>query len=153
MNDEERFWSKVEKSDGCWQWVGCTQPNGYGQFRRNGRARSAHRTAFELANGFIDPSQDVDHICFNRGCVNPAHLRQVTRKQNLEHRRGAQTNSRSGIRGVSWHKRAKKWMAEVQHHGKSHYLGLFTDLKEAEEAAAAKRQELFTHDDYEKAAS
>jgi len=153
---EERFWSRVDKSGGeCWNWTGGLK-NGYGQFNgyQDGARRNlkAHRVSFELANGPIPTGLEIDHICHNRACVSPTHLRLATHKQNNEHLQGAKASSASGIRGVFWNKRTKKWVAEVQHHGKSHHLGYFDSVAAAEVAAIAKRLELFTHNDTDRAA-
>ena len=80
----EKFWSKVNKTDGCWLWIGCTSKQGYGQFSVcRSKLVVAHRFSFELANGSIDRSLVIDHVCRVRNCVNPAHLRQVTHVQNV----------------------------------------------------------------------
>lgn len=72
------FWKKVNKTDGCWDWIGANNGNGYGQFRR----LRAHRISFQLAHGSIPAGYVVDHICRNRSCVNPCHLRLVTLRIN-----------------------------------------------------------------------
>ena len=58
----------------------------------------------------------------------------VTSKQNHENRGGAQRNSKSGVRGVSWHSRKKCWRAEVGHNGKHIDVGLFDTIEEADAA-------------------
>ncbi len=69
----ERFWGKVQKSDGCWQWTGHQSQDGYGQFKEciDGVAKSvrAHRKAWELTNGAIPDGLLVLHHCDNRLCV------------------------------------------------------------------------------------
>lgn len=149
---EERFWAKVDKSGDCWTWQAATIPSGYGYFGVDGKMSYAHRLSYEWANpGGLD-GLEVDHICHTRSCVRPDHLRAVTRKQNCENLSGAMTNSRSGLRGVSWHKRAGKWQVHVNHDGTKHYLGLFADKAGANAAAIAKRNELFTHNEMDRAA-
>lgn len=84
----DRFWEKVGKDgpDGCWVWTAGTTPNGYGTFTIGGRqegTRGAHRVAYELARGPIPPGLQIDHLCRNRLCVNPAHLEVVTNRENV----------------------------------------------------------------------
>ena len=85
----------------------------------------------------------LDHICHNRACVKPEHLRLVTNKQNQEHRRGATARSQTGVRGVSPH--LGLWRAQVGHHNENITVGYFDTIAEAEAAVIAKREELFTH--------
>lgn len=147
------FWAKVDKSGKCWVWTGSKERRGYGYFNLHGKIKKAHRLSYEWANGPIPPGIQIDHICFNKACVNPAHLRPVTNKQNNEHRTGAQANSKSGIRGVTWHSRVKKWQAYVVHNKKQIHLGYFATTEEAAAAATAKRNELFTHNDLDRTAA
>lgn len=143
---EERFWQKVQKGSECWEWTGSTNNNGYGTVRQDGKSKTAHRVAYELAVGPIPAGNVVDHVCFNKSCVNPAHLNPCTQKQNLENRPSAYSNSKTGVRGVypSPH-RSDKWVGQVKHAGKIHYLGTFDTIAEAEAVVIAKRNELFTN--------
>ena len=80
----DRFWSKVQKQDdGCWIWNGAHNNYGYGRVYKDGRCLSAHRVAYEIAEGPVPPGLDLDHLCRVRDCVNPAHLEPVSRKENL----------------------------------------------------------------------
>lgn len=144
MTAKERFDAKVEKSDKCWMWTASKDSAGYGKMYFEGRVVGAHRISFLLHNGDIPEGYEVDHECHVVACVNPDHLRLATPKQNVEHRNGAQANNTAGVRGVRWHKRVKKWEAVVTHHGKQIFLGYFTEMSEASEAARVKRAELFT---------
>lgn len=78
-----RFWSKVDKTDGCWLWAGAHDRYGYGQVRLASRLQLAHRVAFELTVGPIPDGLELDHLCRVRTCVNPSHLEPVTHKENL----------------------------------------------------------------------
>ena len=97
---EQRFLSKVEKVEsGCWQWKASAGPTGYGHFSMrhpNGgwEMRIAHRVSYELFVGPIPEGLELDHLCKNRGCVNPTHLEPVTRKENCR-RGGGPTGDRA----------------------------------------------------------
>lgn len=87
MSVEDRFWPKVDKSDpgGCWLWTAAKGKGGYGNFGVTPRKTAyAHRFAYELMVGAIPEGLQLDHLCRNKACVNPAHLEPVTCKENLE---------------------------------------------------------------------
>lgn len=78
----------IDPATGCWNWSGTLTNRGYGSVCREGKKLLAHRVVYRAARGLED-HQDLDHLCRNRRCVNPAHLEIVTRGQNC--RRGANT--------------------------------------------------------------
>lgn len=81
---EDRFWSKVNKTDECWVWTAGLFSNGYGQFWDGNKIRGAHRYAYELAYGSLDGGLVIDHLCRNIRCVRPDHLEQVTSAVNSQ---------------------------------------------------------------------
>jgi hypothetical protein len=82
ISTEERFWSKVEKTEKCWNWTGSTA-RGYGQFRNELlKMEKAHRYSYRLHKGEIPTDLFVLHSCDNPKCCNPEHLRLGTLKEN-----------------------------------------------------------------------
>lgn len=149
---EERFWSKVNKTESCWIWMGVTNDSGYGLHSVNKVHVRAHRFSWETLVGLIPEGMQIDHQCRKRDCVNPSHLRLATNKQNQEHITKRSNNS-SGYRGVTFDKRKNKWSVMVMHEGRNHFGGNFDDVHEAGEAARVLRLELFTHNDLDRIAS
>ena len=72
-----RFDEKVEPEpmSGCHLWVGATTPSGYGMFWWRGKRQPAHRFSYTRAHREIPEGLVVDHMCCNKACVNPDHLR------------------------------------------------------------------------------
>jgi hypothetical protein len=79
----ERFWSKVEKTNYCWNWKGRLNGGGYGQFWYKRKRVLSHRIAYEFIKGKISEKMTIDHLCRNRSCVNPNHMEVVTNKENI----------------------------------------------------------------------
>lgn len=83
---EERLWPRVDKSGECWVWTGHRvgrSDQHYGSIKVNGRQRRVHRVAYELLVGPIPDGMELDHLCRNHRCVNPAHLQPVSRRENI----------------------------------------------------------------------
>lgn len=81
----ERFHSKYKVNDetGCWDWTASKNHLGYGQYWDGKRRAKAHRFSYEALVGPIPEGLVIDHLCRNRGCVNPAHLEPVTQRRNV----------------------------------------------------------------------
>ena len=131
--------------NGCLIWTGNLGGAGYGRINVNGKRMKAHSYAWERANGPIPEGLMIDHMCFNRACVNIEHLRLATRAQNAENRSGAVAGSTSGVRGVYLDRRTGKWYVQVRRGGKSYYGGWHDNLEDAAEDARQMRARLMTH--------
>ena len=140
-----KFWAKVSKSDACWTWLGAPNGGGYGRFTVRGDRWYAHRLSLSIHSGGVDRNLVVDHMCHNTLCVNPSHLQAVTVKENMENLISAHKGNVSGVRGVRWDKRLKKWRASISHYGKPVQVGMFTDLKQAEKAVIEARNRSYTN--------
>lgn len=81
---EERFWQKVDKSEGCWLWTAATNPKGYGCFAPTpDNQMGAHRFSYMLAKGPIPDGLFVLHRCDVPACVRPDHLFLGTQRENI----------------------------------------------------------------------
>ena len=80
---EDQIWDRVEKTETCWTWRGHIDVRGYGRASLRGRKWYAHRLVFSLANGPVPDGLELDHLCRNHSCVNPAHLEAVPHGVNV----------------------------------------------------------------------
>lgn len=90
----EDFWSKVNKTDGCWLWTGRGNPDNYGLYSMKRKPHRVHILAWEESNGPVPPGMVLDHVCHtnecllrsqcpHRRCVRLDHLRVTTVKINI----------------------------------------------------------------------
>src|SRR5580700_875106 len=94
----ERLLSRliIDWDTGCWNWTGAKGLNGYGLFSLNGRFVCTHRAAYMILAGPIPDGLELDHLCRNVACANPAHLEPVTHRENM--RRGTKATQTHCIR-------------------------------------------------------
>ena len=82
-----RFWAKIQVlENGCWEWTAYRFWHGYAAFRWGGKKGTVvygHRFAYQMLVGPIPVGLECDHLCRNKGCVNPAHIEPVTRSENM----------------------------------------------------------------------
>lgn len=79
---QDRFWAKIQRTETCWDWTGAINSRGYGVIKKNDNILLAHRYSYQEHKGKIPTGISIDHVCHNKRCVNPSHLRLATDKQN-----------------------------------------------------------------------
>jgi hypothetical protein len=72
----------------------------------------------------------IDHINHDKLNNSRSNLRIVTQQQNCMNK-GKHKNNTSGIIGVNWHKKYKKWVAQINLNNKKIHIGLFDNFDEA----------------------
>jgi hypothetical protein len=78
-----RFLKRIKVSDGCWEWDGGHDSNGYGRFALESRKQGyAHIYAYQKFVGPVPKGLELDHTCRNPGCCNPKHLEAVSHRIN-----------------------------------------------------------------------
>ncbi|WP_395451154.1 HNH endonuclease signature motif containing protein [Aminobacter sp. UC22_36] len=121
--------------------AGVIGAKGYRRIKFAGKTWSAHRLIWIYINGQIPDGLQVDHINGNRSDNCLDNLRLVTNAENSRNQSMPRNNT-SGVMGVVWHRRARKWQAQVKITGQTKYLGLF-DTIEAASSACAKAEIAF----------
>lgn len=107
-----------------WKWYFC---NGYAmrnKLDRTGLIRM-HRLINNTPKGLF-----TDHINRNKLDNQRHNLRTVNKSLN-EHNTEVRKNSKSGVKGIFWEKRRKKWRSEIMINHKSIFVGYFNNLSKA----------------------
>lgn len=81
-----RLMAKVSKdpATNCWNFLSSIHPKGgQGRFFFEGRCRDAYVVAYKLLKGPVPPDTELHHECENRQCVNPAHLKPMSRRDHV----------------------------------------------------------------------
>lgn len=89
FKNHEKFLSKIRinSESECWEWRGCLTKQGYGIYGLlNGdkyKTHPAHRVSYSIFKGELSEILVLDHVCKNKACVNPEHLREVLHVINV----------------------------------------------------------------------
>jgi hypothetical protein len=91
---------RIQKTDGCWLWLGHIAKSGYGVTSTGGytpeRVMHAHRFSYLILAGPIPNGLEPDHLCRNRSCINPSHLELVTHAENMRRAATHRTHCKKG---------------------------------------------------------
>ena len=88
--------------NGCWNWQQWIDKLGYGQVSFQGKVHLAHRVFFLVFTGELP--KELDHLCDNRRCCNPEHLKPVTHYENLMRGNGMGAINRDKTHCIRGHK-------------------------------------------------
>ena len=121
--------------------AGGLRGNGYVYISIDCRSYLAHRLAWFYVHG-VWPDGDLDHrdICPTPNWI--SNLKPKTRSGNMQNRAKPNSNNKSGLLGVRYHRRSGKWTSEITVGGKSKYLGLFASPELAHEAYVSAKKQL-----------
>lgn len=87
----------------CWEWRGDTSLDGYGRCTIDEVYTYGHRVSYQLFHGGISKGMQIDHLCRNRGCCNPAHLEMVTCKENVLRGEGITARQARSVECINGH--------------------------------------------------
>lgn len=140
-------WKERIRSDGRRDYhsgkiAGTLHPKGYIQIKIDEKKYLGHRLAWLYTHGYL-PEHQIDHKNQIRNDNEIKNLREVTRSCNMQNCK-INKNSISGVTGVRWDKRAKRWHARIQKNNKGIHLGYFSNLTDAAQARYAAEQIHFT---------
>jgi hypothetical protein len=89
---KQRAYEKWEADADCWISTYSTASHGYAQIgwqtKQERKVVLAHRAAWEHVNGPVPPGMTIDHLCKQRRCVNPQHLRVLDNFENARRTSG-----------------------------------------------------------------
>ncbi len=107
--------------------------------RRNvPHSRGHGQTSFYMHHAVLGalPSSLIDHLNHDTLDNQGLNLRLSDKTKNALNRKGANSGTKSGVRGVSWNKSCGKWQSEIVVSGKRKYLGVFDTIESAAKAYA-----------------
>ena len=120
--------------------------NGYFvvNFRKNNKSytKTVHRIVASMFLRKIENKPFVDHIDGNKTNNNINNLRYVTNQENAMNAK-LNCKTTTNIKGVTYYKNLKKWIAQITVNGKHIHIGCFDNIEDAINARVKKAKELF----------
>ena len=124
--------NKVHRSNNAkkGQESGAISGSGYCMVWFENKSYRTHRIVYFLKTGADPQEKQVDHIDGNKLNNKISNLRLATHRENNVNKK-KQKNNTSGVTGVSWNIKRKKYAAQIKHNSKTFSLGLFDDFDKA----------------------
>lgn len=125
-----RFKTKlVIQPNGCWEYSGAKDADGYGMFWYDGKTRGAHQfSARYLGNFVVNKGQQICHSCDNPPCCNPAHLFIGTTQQNTADRHFKGRSVKGSRVGTSVYNESIIKAVKNAYKTRTHYRGIIKDI-------------------------
>ena len=118
--------------------AGSIDKDGYLIITIDWKRYKAHRLAWLYIYGYF-PEHDIDHINRNPSDNRIKNLREVSRSCNMRNT-GNHRDNTSGVKGVRFSEKRKKWMSQIQVNRKCRFLGYYIDFNDAVCARLAGEQ-------------
>jgi hypothetical protein len=111
----------------------------------DGKRYRLHRIIFLYHYGYLTDGLEIDHIDGNKTNNRIENLREVTSSQNIMNTK-LSVRSTSGIKGVFYDKRSKKWQSRIFKNGGYIHRRSHSTIEEA--AAAVEEARVKYHGEY-----
>lgn len=111
--------------------LGTINSEGYLNVKVKGSIFKVHRIIFKMIHGY-EPTC-IDHINGNRKDNRIENLREATISENQRNTK-LRVNNSTGVKGVTYDKKCKKYRARCYYNNKQTSLGYFEDIACAKEA-------------------
>ena len=134
------YWLECTGSKSATSPAGTLGSDGYVRLMVNGKRYLSHRLIWCLMTGKMPPKEmQIDHINRTKNDNRPQNLRIATPSENMRNS-GLHADNKSGVKGVCWCKKDRKWLAQISIDNRSNCVGRFDSLIEAKECVMAARE-------------